>query len=76
MPPSPFQLDRFRPADPRESLAKLDEPLYDPDQLKCDIAYFCKKLGMSRGQFEELMEAPVHHYSEFENQDRTYKTIK
>ena len=38
-----------------DALAKLEEPLYDAQELEIDIAYFCKKLRISRAQFDELM---------------------
>lgn len=59
-----------------EALIKLEEPLYDPDELETDIAFFCKKLRLSRAEFDELMAAPVHHYSDFPNQDRLYRGLK
>ncbi len=58
------------------ALAKLAEPLYDPDELEIDIAYFCKKLRLSRGQFDELMRAPTHHYTDFPNWDGRYRLLK
>jgi len=59
-----------------EALAKLDEPLYDEAELEIDISYFCKKIRISRSQFDELMMAPIHHYSDFPNWDSRYQMIK
>jgi hypothetical protein len=59
-----------------EALAKLEEPLYDKAELETDITYFCKKLRISRADFNELMRAPVHHYSEFPNWNRRYRYLK
>jgi N-acetyl sugar amidotransferase len=59
-----------------EALAKLDEPLYDLDDLEIDITYFCKKLRISRPQFDDLMDAQIHHYSDFPNWDNRYKWLK
>jgi N-acetyl sugar amidotransferase len=59
-----------------DALAKLDEPLYEPAELEIDIAYFCKKLRISRQQFDRLMNAPVHHYSDFPNWDWRYQKLK
>jgi hypothetical protein len=50
--------------------------LYDPGELETDIAYLCKKLQISRGEFDALMAAPVHHYSDFPNQKRLYLGLK
>jgi aminotransferase len=51
------------------ALIKLAEPLYDPEELEADIEYFCKKIRISRSQFDELMDAPIHDYSDFKNWD-------
>lgn len=59
-----------------EALSKLDEALYDPAELEIDITYFCKKLRISRQQFDELMKAPTHHYSDFPNWDGRYQKLK
>ena len=59
-----------------EALAKLAEPLYDLDELEIDIAYFCKKLRITRQQFDELMNVPTHHYSDFPNWDGRYQKLK
>ncbi len=59
-----------------EAICKLEERLYDPDELESDIVYFCKKLRISRAEFDELMAAPVHHYSEFPNWEWRYRFLK
>lgn len=59
-----------------EALAKLDEPLYDTTELEIDITYFCKKLRITRQQFDELMQVPTHHYSDFPNWDGRYQQLK
>jgi len=59
-----------------EALRKLQEPLYDPQELEGDIGYFCKKLKITRQQFEEFINAPSRHYSDFPNWDRRYQRLK
>lgn len=59
-----------------QALAKLAEPLYDPQELEIDIAYFCKKLRITRGQFDEFMKAPSHHYSDFATWEGRYRALK
>jgi aminotransferase len=59
-----------------EALAKLEEPLYSADELALDLPFFCKKLGISRGEFDELMEADTHHYTDFPNWDSRYRLLK
>jgi hypothetical protein len=60
----------------QEALEILSQPLYDPIELESDIAYFCKKLKITRVEFNDLMDAPVHHYSEFPNWDSRYRLLK
>ncbi len=59
-----------------QALSKLDEPLYDPAELEIDINYFCKKLRISRQEFEGLMQVPIHHHSDFPNWDGRYQLLK
>lgn len=59
-----------------EALAKLAEPLYDESELEIDIAYFCKKLRISRDVFNELIQAPTHRHSEFPTWDSRYRLLK
>lgn len=59
-----------------EAMEKLAEPLYEPDELEIDIAYFCKKLRISRIQFDELMKAPIHHHTDFATWDNKYRQLK
>lgn len=59
-----------------EALTKLEEPLYDPAELEVDITYFCKKLRISRNEFNELMKAPIHQYSDFPTWTGRYQMLK
>jgi N-acetyl sugar amidotransferase len=59
-----------------EALRKLDEPLYAPDELEQDIAYLCKKLRLTRAQYDELMMARVHHFREFATWDSRQQLLK
>ncbi|MEE1867161.1 N-acetyl sugar amidotransferase [Pseudomonas auratipiscis] len=59
-----------------EAVAKLAEPLYDLDELEIDIAYFCKKLKISRVQFDDFMKAPIHNYTDFPTWDARYRMLK
>lgn len=53
-----------------EAIVKLAEPLYTADELENDIDYFCKKMRVNRQQFDELMQAPIHDYSDFKSWDK------
>lgn len=59
-----------------DALIKLAEPLYDSDELETDIEYFCKKIRISRSQFDELMNVPIHDYSDFKNWDDLQRMAK
>lgn len=59
-----------------EALSALKEPLYDPQDLAADLAFFCKKLGISEDEFRAIMAQPSHHYSEFANWDQLKSAIK
>ena len=48
-----------------DALRKLEEPLYDPEELETDLNYFCKKLRISRSELDEILSAPKRHHSEF-----------
>jgi N-acetyl sugar amidotransferase len=59
-----------------EALAKLAEPLYDPQELEIDITYFCKKLRITRQQFDGFLAAPSHHHTDFPTWDGRYRLLK
>lgn len=59
-----------------EALSKLNEPLYDPKELETDIEYFCKKLRISRREFDELVAAPPRHHTDFSTWDSRHRFIK
>jgi N-acetyl sugar amidotransferase len=58
------------------AVAALAEPLYDHAELEVDLTYFCKKLRISRAEFDELMEAPTHSYADFPNWDARHRFLK
>jgi hypothetical protein len=59
-----------------EALQKLEEPLYRSDELENDITYFCKKLRITRDEFEDLIAQPNLHYTDFPNWDRQQRLLK
>lgn len=59
-----------------EALEELEKPLYDPRELKEDLAYIAKKLQITSDELTALIESPGHHYTEFKNWDQTYKMLK
>ena len=59
-----------------EALRQLEAPLYDIRELEEDIVYFQKKMRISQEEYESLMAAPIHHYSEFPSWDRRLRMAK
>lgn len=59
-----------------EALEKLGEPLYDPQELEVDITYFCKKLRITRQQFNDFLSSPSHHHTDFPTWDGRYRLLK
>lgn len=59
-----------------EALKEIEEPLYDPIELEEDILYFIKKLGITREEYEEIMKKKPSFYSDFDNSEKFYDTIK
>ncbi|WP_291991239.1 N-acetyl sugar amidotransferase [Candidatus Accumulibacter sp. ACC007] len=59
-----------------EALRQLSEPLYEPRELELDLNYLCKKLRITRVQFEELMVVPSHHYTDFPNWGKRQRLLK
>lgn len=60
----------------QEALEKLSEPLYDNPELEIDIVYLCKKLRISRDQYNTFMDIKIHNYKDFPNWDSLYKFVK
>ena len=62
-----------------EALAELDQPIYDPAQLKQDYVFVLKKLGLSESEFEDLMKTPRRSHYEFDYEmpvDKRYPLLK
>lgn len=59
-----------------DALEKLAEPLYDPTELEVDIAFFCKKLRVTRAQFDAFIAQPPRSHSELPNWGRRFRLAK
>ncbi|MBO6633380.1 MAG: N-acetyl sugar amidotransferase [Rhizobiaceae bacterium] len=59
-----------------EALERLEQPLYEPRELEADITYFCKKLRISRAEFDEIMKAPNHHHTDFPTWESRQRVAK
>lgn len=59
-----------------EALEKLKEPLYDEYELDNDIEYFCRKLQVTRAEFQRFITDPAHHYTDFANSDGKIEAMR
>jgi hypothetical protein len=48
-----------------EALMELELPLYKAEELRQDIEYVLKKLGLTIGEFENIMKTPPRKHEEF-----------
>lgn len=58
-----------------QAMLELQTPLYDPGELQEDIAYFCKKLCISRDEYERIMAEPPRSYTDYANRAAAYNAI-
>ncbi len=59
-----------------EALAKLEEPLYLPEDLESDSDFICSKLGITRSDLHALVNLPPRDHYEFPTQQRRYRILK
>ncbi len=58
-----------------EAVAEMNQPIYDPEELKKDTKYFIKKLGFSESEWNDIMNAkPLEH--SFYKTDRKPELIR
>ena len=60
----------------KEALQELEKPLYNSGELEEDITYLCKKLRISRDEFDDIMKIPNCHYTDFANWDFRFKVLR
>lgn len=59
-----------------QALIKLAEPLYDHDELEIDLDYFCKKLRITREQYEGFIIGRRSEYADYPNWGSRHRTLK
>ncbi|MEY3663865.1 MAG: hypothetical protein RLZZ153_47 [Pseudomonadota bacterium] len=59
-----------------EALADLLSPIYDPAQREIDIDYFCKKLRITRNEYEGFISGKSSSYYDYSNWEFRYKILK
>ena len=58
-----------------EALAEISVPLYDPHDLEMDKAYVSRKLGVSKDEFNAILEMPIQSHYDFKNESFLYKNV-
>ena len=58
-----------------EALKILEEPLWN-DKTNSEINYFCKKLNISREEFDRILTEKGRDYSDFRNSENIRKILK
>lgn len=58
------------------ALEELRKPLYDENEREVDLNYFCKKLRISRQQYEEFVGGTTSSYYDYANWEYKYKIVK
>lgn len=59
-----------------EAINELEKPLYDEKELLEDKEYVAKKLGLTLGEFETILQMPKHDFSDFPNMKSKYLRMK
>ena len=59
-----------------DALDELNKPLYDEAELEADLGYFCKKLRITREQYEGFVSGQASSYYDYANWEYRYKTLK
>lgn len=52
-----------------EAMKELEEPIYDPDQMREYENLICRNLGITHEELEELIKAPAHQHDEYKIED-------
>lgn len=58
------------------AIEELRQPLYDESEREADLNYFCKKLRITREQYEGFVNGPKSSYYDYKNWESKYKVLK
>jgi N-acetyl sugar amidotransferase len=59
-----------------DALAELQKPMYGLSEAERDIDFICRKLEISRNEFEDYLNTPLNYAGEFANWDRLHAALK
>ncbi len=84
--PEKFGMDKRRPhlssmilsglISREEAMLELGMPLYDSSELREDMYFIAKKLGITSEELHQYIIGPKRDYSEFPNWDKRYSFMK
>lgn len=60
----------------QDAIKMLKEPLYGASQLEVDLDYFCKKLRISREEYEGYVNSEKVDFESFPNWNNRYRLLK
>jgi N-acetyl sugar amidotransferase len=58
-----------------DALLEMKKETYPADLLSSDKEYVMKKLGLSHDEFQEILDAPAKHFSDYPNDEKRLKFI-
>jgi N-acetyl sugar amidotransferase len=58
-----------------EALEELCKPIYDAQELKRDMEFVLKKLGLTESEFEQYLNAPRREHTEFKHEKGVWDDI-
>jgi len=58
-----------------QALEEMKKPVYDPGLLQQDKEFVIKKLGLTEGEFEEIMNLPLKTHLDYPNSQFIYKAL-
>ncbi len=59
-----------------QAIIELSKPLYDPLDLANDLDFFCKKLRISRAEFDGFLMAPLRSHTDYPHFGTRYRLLK
>jgi hypothetical protein len=59
-----------------EAMAELARPILDPEEREIDLNFFCKKLRITRADYETFIHGPKNSYYDYPNWEGRYRLLK
>lgn len=59
-----------------QAKAEMQKPLYDPDELQEDRAYWVKKIGLTMDEYNRIMAEPPKFYTDYGNGEKLHLRLK